>query len=51
MLEINSKIKVVPTEEAKAKAEEDLKIVQPAEEEATKIIAKYCEEKGKDEED
>ncbi len=51
MLEIKSEIKVVPTEEAKAKAEEDLKTIQPAEEEATKIVAKYCEKKGTDEKD
>lgn len=44
MIKLNAVVKVVPNEEAKIKAEEDLEIKQPTKEEAQKIIAKYCEE-------
>ncbi len=48
MIEINTKVKVIPTEEAQAKIDEDLKVEQPTEEEAQKIVAKYIEKKEKD---
>ena len=51
MIEINAKIKVIPTEEAQAKIDEDLKVEQPTEEEARKIIAQYIEKKEEDAED
>ncbi len=51
MIEINSVIKVMPTEEAQAKIDEDLKVEQPTEEEVKKIVAKYIEKKEEDTED
>ena len=51
MIEINAVVKVVPTEEAQAKIDEDLKVEQPTEEEARKIIARHIEKKEEDTED
>ena len=51
MIKLNAVVKVVPNEEAKIKAEEDLETEQPTKEEGQKIIAKYCEEKEVNEED
>ena len=48
MIEINTKVKVIPTEEAQAKIDEDLKVEQPTEGEARKIIARYIEKKEED---
>lgn len=51
MIEINAKVKVIPTKEAQAKIDEDLKVEQPTEEEARKIIAQHIEKKEKDTKD
>ena len=48
MIKLNAVIKVIPTEEAQAKIDEDLKIEQPTTEEAQKIIARYIEKKETD---
>ncbi len=48
MIKINSVVKVMPTEEAQAKIDEDLKVEQPTAEEARKIIARHIEKKEKD---
>jgi len=51
MIELNAVVKVIPTEEAQAKIDEDLKVEQPTEEEARKIIAQHIEKKEKDTKD
>lgn len=51
MIRIKAVVKVIPTEEAQAKIDEDLKVEQPTEEEAKKIIARHIEKKAKDAED
>ncbi len=51
MIELNAVVKVIPTEEAQAKIDEDLKIEQPTEEEGRKIIAQHIEKKEKDAKD
>lgn len=48
MIKLNAVVKVIPTEEAQAKIDEDLKIEQPTEEEARKIIARHIEKKETD---
>jgi hypothetical protein len=50
MIKINAVVKAVPSGEAEAKIEEDLKITQPDQEEAQKIVAKYVDKKETDEE-